>query len=179
MVSGTLRSFHHFLESEVLELMGKTRPSRRTLVYLRKLGLYAEVVEKYFAKVEGTNQQAIFKGGFRRDPFGFMDVLAFGGGNPGALAVQVTTRQQMTGHLRDYRRDDKISAAILAWLAAGNAFQIHGWRRRDVPKVSGNGTKSRWDVTVRVITAADLLRTENDIAFMERECSKQTQKEER
>ena len=55
-------------------------PTARTLDWLRKAGYLADVAEKW---IEVTKQ--------RKDLFGFIDVVAIGGGEQGVLAVQSTS----------------------------------------------------------------------------------------
>lgn len=162
---------------------GKLKAGQRSLKYLRDQGWIAEVVEKYIARVEGTGQRRAFAGGYRRDLFGFADVLAFRtdaiaiNGKPvTVLAIQTTSRQQIASHLRTYRnveafvgRGTAEQAAkkrqehaalvrrLLAWIAApGCAAVIHGWEAVCVPKKSGDGDKVVWQLTEKVLTDDDL-----------------------
>jgi hypothetical protein len=138
----------------------KTKAGERSLKHLRKLGYEAAVAEKFVAKVFGSGQRAEFEGGFRKDLFGFMDILAYhdGGEHPLTLAVQTTSRQQITAHLRAYRRDAELAARIQRWLKVpGRAMVIHGWECVAVPKKHGDGTKAEWQLTERWVTAEDLV----------------------
>lgn len=129
--------------------------NRRTLAALRKVGLTASVCEQFVARVEGKGQRAKFAGGFRRDLFGFGDILAYDDHN--TILVQATSKAGVSGHLRKYRRDPEIKAAILRWLALpGREFLVYGWQRYAVAKASGDGTKMSWIPTICEITAADL-----------------------
>jgi len=140
--------------SRVLVKGRKLKATQRSLTYLRKQGYRAEVCEQYRSRVEGKGQQAKFKGGFRKDLFGFMDILAYGRGPHSVLGVQATSRQQITTHLRQYRRDPKVREAILDWLTCpGRRFVILGFECVEVPKVSGDGTKAEWQCTEREVTA--------------------------
>ncbi|NQT13159.1 MAG: hypothetical protein HQ582_10450 [Planctomycetes bacterium] len=133
----------------------KLKAGERSLRFLRGQGYDAEVCEQFKARVEGRGQQAIFKGGFRKDLFGFMDILAYRALS--TVAVQTTSRQQITAHLRKYRRDAKIKARILRWIACPNrGFIVHGWICVEVPCKSKAGTKAEWQVTERWVTAEDL-----------------------
>ena len=128
---------------------------------------------------EGKGQRAKFAGGFRRDAFGFMDVLAFrpermvggylaldesGLETPSiTLAVQCTTKRQVSDHLRAYRRDPEVRRRILNWIACGHAFVIHGWWKEDVPNKAGTGTYVRWRVEERQVTPKSLELTPADV----------------
>lgn len=92
-------------------------------------------------------------GGYRKDPFGFMDILAFGGN--AILAVQTTSRAQITAHLRKYRQDPEVRDKIRKWLVGPAAFHVHGWQRVELPTKTG-GTKIRWQVHVREVFKEDL-----------------------
>lgn len=93
-------------------------------------------------------------GGYRKDLFGFIDILAFRGDE--TLAVQTTSRQQMAAHLLKFRRDDTTRQIILDWLADDHrTFVIHGWQCVELPTKKG-GVKAAWQVTERVVEAADL-----------------------
>ena len=152
----------------------------RTLRHLRKLGYHADKVEQYITPVAGKDYKPKFAGGYRRDPFGFMDVLAFrrASSSPGpvgheewgletppvTLAVQCTTRQQITKHLRDYRRDPEIRRRILDWIACRNVFVIHGWWKENVSNKAGTGTYVRWRVEELQVTPEMLELTRADVA---------------
>lgn len=155
----------------------KMKAAGRTLTYLRKLGYHVDKVEQWVPQPEGKGQRAKFAGGFRRDAFGFMDVLAFRPSHPfqplptpeRVVAIQCTTRRQIADHLRNYRRDAKIREKILDWLACGCAFVIHGWWQEKVENTSCPGTHTRWRLDERQVTSAMLELTPADEAAIERE----------
>lgn len=94
-------------------------------------------------------------GGVRKDLFGFMDIEAYRGDE--TLAVQTTSFQQMAPHLREFRRDEELRNRILKWIRGANrSLVIHGWRPMEVAKKRGDGTKAEWQVTERLVEAADL-----------------------
>jgi hypothetical protein len=141
----------------------KLNACQRSLAMLRKLGWICDVAEKYVARVAGAGQQQKFGGGYRKDLMGFIDILAIRrspamlDSSETTLAIQTTSRMQVTAHLRSYRRDPEIRERILAWLACpSRGFVIHGWEAVSIPKKSGDGDKVAWQLTERVITAADL-----------------------
>jgi len=126
----------------------------RSLKHLRDQGYHADVCERWMPFRGGL------EGGVRKDLFGFIDILAYT--RTGEIAaVQCTSKQQMTRHLRDYRRHDPTRQAILDWLYGGRAFALHGWHQP-------NGKGTRWQLEQRIITAADLELTEADKRAIER-----------
>lgn len=132
----------------------KLKAGERSLWHLRKAGYYAEVCEQFKARVEGKGQQALFKGGYRKDLFGFMDILAYR--DVSTVAVQTTSRQQIATHLRAYRKDAELAEHIVRWIKGpGRHFVIHGWECIEVPCKSKAGTKAVWEVTERWITCED------------------------
>lgn len=142
----------------------KARPSTHSLKHLRDRGYDAEVCEKYVARVAGKGQQMKFAGGYRKDLFGFMDILAFGAGE--VVAIQATSKQQVSNHLRKYRRDPKVADVIVRWLDVGRC-EIHGWWRETVPNKSTHGTHVRWRVHVVDVTADMLQPNSRDMAWLE------------
>lgn len=101
-------------------------PTQRSLALLRERGYTAAVVERWnaFARV-------------RQDLFGFVDIVAVKAGEPGVVAVQSTSADNLAS------RRTKIAAEPRAavWLAAGNRIVLHGWR-----KGGPRGTRKRWQV---------------------------------
>lgn len=163
------------------ENAGPLQAAQRTLKYFRDRGWFAEVTERW-VEIKGGEAKKEFKGGYRKDLFGFCDVLCFrsdqlvmNGKAVNLLAVQTTSRQQITNHLLMYRdvgtyvrlglpeqadQKRKQHAALLerlrAWVdAPGCGFLIQGWEPVSVPKKSGGGHKVVWTVTDRFVTADD------------------------
>ncbi len=161
---------------------GKLNAAQRTMKYLRDRGWTAEVVEKFIHRAEGAGQKSRFAGGYRKDLFGFADVLAFrpdpvsiDGKAVHFLAIQTTSRQQIAQHLRDYRdvenyigrgsaeqqakrrkEHGELLSRIMRWLGTPCAvFLMHGWEPLLVPKKSG-GEKVQWTLTERVVVESDL-----------------------
>lgn len=132
----------------------------KSLKHLTEQGYIAGNVNSYVTtSTDWTGAKGGFKGGFRKDAFGFMDLLAFRSDLIGSLAVQVTSKQQISKHLRDYRRDPQKRAAIIAWLLASNRFVIHGWYQEEVPTKSSkakNATMPRWRLKRHEVSLADL-----------------------
>ena len=166
------------------ENAGPLNAGQRSLKWLRDRGWFAEVAEKYIARVEGESQSHRFRGGYRKDLFGFMDILAFravpveiGEKAVNVLAVQTTSRQQMAGHLRSYRDVEAFVARgsaeqaerkriefaslqlrLTEWIGTPCcAFMLHGWEPVSVPKKQGGGHKVVWTLSERIVSAADLI----------------------
>ena len=126
----------------------------RSLNQLRDQGYHADVCERWMPFRGGL------EGGVRKDLFGFIDILAFTC-TGATVAVQCTSKKQMTKHLRDYRRHGPTRHAIVDWLHGGRAFALHGWHQP-------NGKGTRWQLKQRIITAIDLELTEADKRAIER-----------
>jgi hypothetical protein len=138
----------------------KLKAGERSLRYLRKLGYTAEVCEQFRARVEGKKQRQIFQGGYHKDLFGFMDILAYN--DQETIAVQTTSRNQIAAHVRKYRSDEETAERIQEWLCGqpNRRFVIHGWECVEVPNKRGAGSHARWQVTEREVTAEDLVEPE-------------------
>ena len=145
-----------------------TRPSERSKKEMEKRGYLAGMAEQWVMLRVGqaahTDQQEQRKaaGGFRKDLHGFMDVHCLRSDVPGVTAVQATTKQGMTAHVREYRRTPAVREAIRTFLAAGNALLLHGWEKKSVPNKSGDGRHVRWVLHEYVMTEADLELTDAD-----------------
>lgn len=100
-------------------------PTQNSKAVLKNQGYHVAVVEHWnsFAHI-------------RQDAFGVMDIIAFGDGIPGVVAVQCTSHGGMSARVKKIREWDLLEE----WLICGNAFQVHGWRKR----------KSRWQARVVV-----------------------------
>ncbi len=110
-----------------------------------------------------TGQRAKYKGGFRKDFLGCADILCFRRNNPGCLFVQCTTKRAVSDHLLKYRRDPKVRENILACLASGNRFVVHGWEQTDVPNKSGEGSHVRWVCHEYEVTTEKMELTDRDL----------------
>lgn len=94
-------------------------------------------------------------GGYRKDLFGFVDIMAYRLDQ--TLAVQTTSFQEMAPHIRDFRDDDELRVRILDWIRDEHrSLVIHGWRCMEVPLKRGSGTKAQWQLTERTVEPADL-----------------------
>ena len=132
---------------------------KKTCVVESSINLLAKLPKPESA----TGQRAAYRGGFRKDFKGFADILCFRREHRGCLFVQCTTKQAVSDHLLKYRREPKTRAAILACLASGNRFVIHGWEKTDVPNKSGEGSHVRWVCHEYEVTTEKMELTDRDL----------------
>ena len=99
-------------------------PTARSLALLRADGWYAEVTEQN-VRIPGRT--------FKRDLFGFVDILALRG--PDILAVQTTSAANVAARMTKIA-DSPLVAAVRS---AGIQIHVHGWRR---------GRDGKWVVRV-------------------------------
>ena len=149
-----------------------TRPSERSKKEMGKRGYLAGMAEQWVmlrvgqaAHTDQQKQRGV-AGGFRKDLHGFIDIHCLRADVPGVTGVQATTKQQMTKHLREYRRTPAVCEAIHMFLVAGNTLLLHGWEKKKVPNKSGDGFHVRWVLHEYKITEADLTLTEADLQAM-------------
>lgn len=144
----------------------KLRATERTLKALRDRGYHAEVCERFVAFAHGEQKEK-FAGGFKKDLFGYMDVLAYWDSSRtdieqpdvakvGSWAIQSTSKACMSNHLRDYRRNPTVTHLIRDWLVLGNRFSIVGWEHLMVPKKRGGGFKGVWHICEEPVDSAML-----------------------
>lgn len=95
-------------------------PTAKTLAYLRKHGVTCQVVEQWVKTKDG---------GFRRDLFNCIDVVAIAGCD--TIGIQATSGDN---HAARLTKSLAIPELIL-WLQAGNKFLIFSWRKN---------SKNRW-----------------------------------
>lgn len=115
-------------------------PTSRSLDYLRKQGFHAGVVEqnvRYPEKINGrpTGKMIMFK----RDLFGWCDIIAVRPSGKGTVYVQTTSRANQSSRLK------KIIASkeAIDVLLAGNTILVHGWAQ-----VGARGERKTWQVSV-------------------------------
>lgn len=77
--------------------------------------------------------------GHRVDLFGFIDIIAIGPGI--TLAVQSTSKKQISPHRKKMRDDPETRANVVHVLEAGWQVEIHGWAQP-------TGPRGRWECTV-------------------------------
>lgn len=87
-------------------------PTRRTLIMLRRAGWLPAVVERWLPRAN-----------LRADLWGFGDVLAVHPQERRFLIVQATT----VGHVANRLSKARSRPELALWLAAGGAFEVHGW----------------------------------------------------
>lgn len=144
-----------------------TGHDKRSLEVLRERGYTAETVNRWVknqfgGKASGKQGRAAGAAamrGYRKDAFGFMDILAFKVDEVGATAVQCTTHKQIAAHLKNYRRDPEKRQMIIDWLLCGNRLLMHGWRQIKVATVSKKAKSPytlRWTLTERYATLEDM-----------------------
>jgi hypothetical protein len=117
-------------------------PTARTLAELRARGYTAEVVEQII-RIPGRNGQPPRV--FRRDLYGFGDVLAFKLGEP-VLIVQACITSDQANRLAKIRN----TATARLWLVAGNRIAVWGWAKR-----GPRGQRKVWTASVTVVLAED------------------------
>lgn len=142
----------------------KLKATQRTLKALRDRGYTADVCEKRVYIKPGNVTHGGFDRGFTRDLFEFADVLVYKPDVSGVWAIQSTSRQAMSEHLKKYRRNPQVTQKIRDWLACGNRFAIIGWDYVMVPKVKGSGLKGVWKLCEKAVKAEMLEPNAADLA---------------
>jgi hypothetical protein len=130
-------------------------PTQRSLAKLRKEGWTACVVEQHIRppNTKGKKPEADF--GFKRDAFGFGDILACNSFilsdedgvqvlrlNSIAL-VQTTTGANLAARITKILAEPRAKV----WLVAGGRIIVHGWR-----KLGKAGKRKLWQCDEREIT---------------------------
>lgn len=105
----------------------KTHTSR-TLEYLRNRGYYSDVIEKWIPNPKHPG------GGFRRDYFGFGDILAFDN-------IETVIVQSCGSSFSQHKNDMLKNGMITVWLAAHRRVLLIGWRKLKLKK---GGKAMRW-----------------------------------
>ena len=102
-----------------------TSPTQRTLLYLRRRGCLAAVVERFNAYVTRPDGGK----GVRMDLFGFLDVIAVEPNRRGVTGYQVCRSDDIAAHEAKIR-DEKRWPKAQQWLRAGNRIYVVGWAKR-------------------------------------------------
>jgi len=89
-------------------------PTARSLALLRRRGYVVAVAESWIPRLN-----------IRRDLFGCIDLVAVTERETGVLGIQTTTSSNLSSRLKKARQ----TPALRTWLAAGNRFELHGWRK--------------------------------------------------
>lgn len=61
----------------------------------------------------------------KKDTFGFIDLLAIRGDEPGVLGVQVTSYSNTSHRIKKIIEECEVQCRT--WLEAGNRIEVHGW----------------------------------------------------
>ena len=99
-----------------------------------------------------------YRPGVRKDLLGFIDFIGLGDGV--TVGIQVTTFGDRLARIHKIKNTGPVDTSeirenALRWLRAGNLIEVWGWRRENVPTLTG-GTKIRWAVTRDAITLETL-----------------------
>jgi hypothetical protein len=113
----------------------KMKPNQLSLNKLRKEGYAVGVVER-FVRFPPP--------GHRVDLFGFADIVAIKDDVLGVLAVNPTTKTNLSAHIKKYLINDKLPI----WLKAGNKFEIHSWYKKRIGR-------TLWQVDVKEFLKKD------------------------
>lgn len=95
-------------------------PTQRTLDYLRKSGFRCAVVEQTITIRARDGEPA---SGFKRDLFGFGDVLGIRPAAKELLLVQCTSLSNISSRVKKA----KGLPGLLAWLQCGGRAEVWGW----------------------------------------------------
>jgi len=125
--------------------MGKKSHTQRTLAYFKQDGFKCDMVERWISNPKHPG------GGFRKDCFGFMDILAIGGG--GIVAVQ-SCGQDFKEHDRKITENSAIALNALEWLKCGGEIVLIGWRK---VKVKRGGKALRWSPRIKKYEISDFI----------------------
>jgi hypothetical protein len=79
----------------------------------------------------------------RQDLFGIIDMICVKADELGVLGVQPTVGDRVSDHLKKALANK----VLPVWLAAGNRFVIHGWR-----KVGDRGKRKLWECRLVPVT---------------------------
>lgn len=94
-------------------------PTERTLEHFRNEGWFIDVSEKWI------RSPGMPGGGYRKDLFGFMDMVAMKPGE-GIMAIQATSGANTSSRINKIKRECHLAAR--AWLEAGGRIQVWGWK---------------------------------------------------
>ena len=116
--------------------------TQRTLRALRDQGRICEIAEKWQINPD------IPGGGYRKDLFGFIDIVVLDP-QQGIIGVQSCT----TSYAAHYRKiTTEVHEAAIEWLKCGGRIEIWAWRK---VKLKRGGLAERWMPRVVQITLAD------------------------
>ena len=117
--------------------------TQRTLRALRDQGMLVDIAEKWTVNPKHP------AGGFRKDLFGFIDLICLDPGR-GIVAIQ-SCGQSFKAHI-DKILDSECTENVIEWLKCGGHLQVWGWRK---VKLKRGGKAMRWKPRIREITLED------------------------
>lgn len=114
-------------------------PTARSTEYLRKRGYTV-------CRVEQTLNMPGRPFGFKKDAFGFGDLLACSSrpGIAGVALVQVTSTGNVGKRCEKIRSDPKVFPPATEWLRSGGRIEVHGWAKR-----GPRGKRKRWSIAIK------------------------------
>lgn len=102
-------------------------PTSRTLKFLRQAGWTADIVERWIPAPNDNRDEKRGPSGFRRDLFGFADIIAVWPAGKEILLIQATSAANVSARLEKSRQQ----LTLRAWLGAGGRFEVWGWHKAD------------------------------------------------
>jgi len=118
----------------------------RTLKYIREKGWVADMVERWM------HMPTHPAGGFRKDMFGFGDIVAMGENS--IIAIQ-SCGQAFSEHYRKITEDEKVAENALLWLKNGGRLILIGWRK---VKLKRGGKAMRWAPRIKEFEIGDFTK---------------------
>ncbi len=119
-------------------------PTQRTMKHIKSLKIEAEIVEKWVPNPKHPG------GGFRKDLFGIIDIIAIDPLSKSTIGVQ-STGQDFSGHWKKLTQEKADKSRL--WLSGGNRLLLMGWRKL---KVKRGGKAMRWTPRIADIKISDL-----------------------
>ena len=113
-----------------------SKPTQRSLEYLRKERYTVAIVEKYNSFTHTRN-----------DLFGWIDICAIHPDHVGVLGIQTTSTSNLSGRIKKATALDSFKI----WLQAGNRAKFMGWAKR-----GAKGKRKLWTLKEQEITLKDL-----------------------
>ena len=113
-----------------------SKPTQRTLVYLRKEGYLVAIAEKYNSFTHTRN-----------DLFGWIDICAIRSDYPGVIGIQTTSTSNISARIKKAMALDSFKV----WLQANNTAEFHGWAKR-----GARGKRKLWTLRKEVVNLEDL-----------------------
>lgn len=120
-------------------------PAQRTLEYLRKHGMTAQVVERLIRPP--TIPGRFTRPPFYQDLFGFIDIVALQPTFYGVLGVQTTTVANQASRLTKIADEPRAQL----WLEHANRIWVVGWSKK-----GKRGERKLWTPTVTEVTLENL-----------------------